>query len=96
VLTEASIQGKSDFMVGLKENVIIGKLIPAGTGAASYQSLQPILPGASAISALGLFGDAGPEREEESLPANPAEWLASLGKQEDVTVDLAEAAVEED
>jgi hypothetical protein len=45
---------------------------------------------------LGLFGDAGPEREEESLPANPAEWLASLGKQEDVTVDLAEAAVEED
>jgi DNA-directed RNA polymerase subunit beta' len=95
VLTEASIQGKSDFMIGLKENVIIGKLIPAGTGAEAYQVLQPVLPDAAAISALGIFGEASPEREEESLPANPAEWLASLGKQEDVTVDLAEAPVEE-
>ena len=96
VLTEASIQGKSDYMIGLKENVIIGKLIPAGTGAASYQSLQPMLPGAAAISALGIFGESGSERDVESLPANPAEWLASLGKQdEDVTVDLAEAQVDE-
>jgi hypothetical protein len=45
---------------------------------------------------LGIFGDASPEREEEALPANPAEWLASLGKQDDLTVDLAEASVEED
>ncbi|WP_298852925.1 DNA-directed RNA polymerase subunit beta', partial [uncultured Sphingomonas sp.] len=33
VLTEASVQGKSDTLVGLKENVIVGRLIPAGTGA---------------------------------------------------------------
>ena len=32
VLTEAAIKGKVDHLVGLKENVIIGKLIPAGTG----------------------------------------------------------------
>jgi DNA-directed RNA polymerase subunit beta' len=95
VLTEASIQGKSDYMVGLKENVIIGKLIPAGTGAESYQSLQPVLPDAAAISALGIFGEASPERQEEALPANPAEWLASLGKQEEVTVDLVETPVDE-
>jgi len=33
VLTEASVQGKSDTLIGLKENVIVGRLIPAGTGA---------------------------------------------------------------
>ena len=36
VLTEAAIKGKSDHLVGLKENVIIGKLIPAGTGLQAY------------------------------------------------------------
>ena len=35
VLTEASVQGKRDTLVGLKENVIVGRLIPAGTGGAS-------------------------------------------------------------
>ncbi len=79
VLTEASLMGKSDFLRGLKENVIIGKLIPAGTGADDYQVLQPVLPDATPISALGLFTEAG-EREEEVLPTDPAQWLASLGK----------------
>ena len=37
VLTEAAIKGKADDLVGLKENVIIGKLIPAGTGMRRYQ-----------------------------------------------------------
>ena len=37
VLTEAAIQGKSDWLRGLKENVIIGRLIPAGTGFTSYE-----------------------------------------------------------
>ena len=36
VLTEAAIKGKKDHLVGLKENVIIGKLIPAGTGLQAY------------------------------------------------------------
>ncbi len=38
VLTEAAIKGKTDDLIGLKENVIIGKLIPAGTGMARYQN----------------------------------------------------------
>ena len=38
VLTEAAIKGKEDNLIGLKENVIIGKLIPAGTGMARYQN----------------------------------------------------------
>jgi len=39
VLTEAAIKGKSDPLIGLKENVIIGKLIPAGTGMQMYKNL---------------------------------------------------------
>ena len=39
VLTEAAVQGKIDHLRGLKENVIIGRLIPAGTGTTSYQDI---------------------------------------------------------
>ena len=39
-LTDAAIRGKSDNLVGLKENVIIGKLIPAGTGMDVYNNVQ--------------------------------------------------------
>jgi DNA-directed RNA polymerase subunit beta' len=38
-LTEAAIRGKVDHLLGLKENVIIGKLIPAGTGLAEYNNI---------------------------------------------------------
>ena len=41
VLTEAAIKGKVDHLVGLKENVIIGKLIPAGSGLAMYRQMNP-------------------------------------------------------
>jgi len=76
VLTEAAIQGKVDNLVGLKENVIIGRLIPAGTGMTSYRNLRvqgP--PGEAALYAApdreaellrSAFGDAdfaGPEEE---------------------------------
>ena len=40
VLTEAAIKGKVDNLIGLKENVIIGKLIPAGTGMACYRDVE--------------------------------------------------------
>ena len=40
VLTEAAIRGKVDHLLGLKENVIIGKLIPAGTGLSCYRDLE--------------------------------------------------------
>ena len=47
VLTDAAIKGKTDPLQGLKENVIIGKLIPAGTGLVSYKEAkkEPILTG---------------------------------------------------
>ncbi len=40
VLTEAAINGKVDKLVGLKENVIMGRLIPAGTGLAKYSEME--------------------------------------------------------
>ena len=42
VLTEAAIKGKVDPLIGLKENVIIGKLIPAGTGMAKYRNIEVV------------------------------------------------------
>ena len=44
VLTEAAIKGKIDPLIGLKENVIIGKLIPAGTGMMRYRNLKLDVP----------------------------------------------------
>jgi DNA-directed RNA polymerase subunit beta' len=41
-LTDAAIKGKSDMLLGLKENVIIGKLIPAGTGMDIYNKVQVV------------------------------------------------------
>lgn len=42
VLTEAAIEGKKDWLNGLKENVIIGRLIPAGTGFNSFENLKKV------------------------------------------------------
>ena len=40
VLTEASISGKTDYLRGLKENVIMGRIIPAGTGVPIYRDIE--------------------------------------------------------
>lgn len=67
VLTEAAVQGKIDHLRGLKENVIIGRLIPAGTGTTSYQettyeSLEPEGNGKAeltevAAAEMGILGE---------------------------------------
>ncbi|KRN74860.1 hypothetical protein IV73_GL000983 [Weissella kandleri] len=51
VLTDAAIRGKNDPLVGLKENVIIGKLIPAGTGMPEYRSVKPKLEAEPIVAA---------------------------------------------
>jgi len=59
VLTDAAINAKSDKLVGLKENVIIGKLIPAGTGIARYRdiSVQPTEEARAAAYSMSSFDD---------------------------------------
>ena len=64
VLTDASIEGKVDRLLGLKENVIIGKLIPAATGLKKYRGID-IEP--SEPLPAGMFG-----------PGTDAELLAAL------------------
>ncbi len=59
VLTDAAIKGKTDSLLGLKENVIIGKLIPAGTGMQRYRKLQ-----------AGQVEEASEEEAEETEVTN--------------------------
>ena len=70
VLTEAAIDGRGDSLIGLKENIIIGKLIPAGTGMMKYRE----------------FGIEAPEyqpmtyysSDAEDAVDDPAAWLSSV------------------
>ena len=66
VLTEAAVMGQKDRLLGLKENVIIGKLIPAGTGLASRRDTLEWMPKPKALAAM--FGS-----DDEDLPALPPE-----------------------
>ncbi len=75
VLTEAAIEGKSDHLYGLKENIIIGKLIPAGTGMTRYRDLVMDAPEAEHMT----FWSS----EEETGTEDLAAWLASIGPADD-------------
>ena len=68
VLTEAAIKNKRDMLRGLKENVIIGKLIPAGTGMKIYRNITPVerkvQPDASATAEAEAAADEATEAED--------------------------------
>jgi DNA-directed RNA polymerase subunit beta' len=66
VLTEAAIDGRADNLVGLKENIIIGKLIPAGTGMPRYREFDVVAP------------EYQPMAFYSSEQMEPADWLASI------------------
>ncbi|MBX5449109.1 DNA-directed RNA polymerase subunit beta' [Thermogemmatispora sp.] len=78
VLTEAAIQGQTDHLVGLKENVIIGKLIPAGSGflqrrreqLARQQQVQQRLASAPSVASVGagLGGSSGSNGHSSGTP----------------------------
>ncbi|MBP7344809.1 MAG: DNA-directed RNA polymerase subunit beta', partial [Clostridia bacterium] len=94
VLTEASIKGKTDNLIGLKENVIIGKLIPAGTGMNDYQDpyleMDPtddeeeeeIITEQTYEDEVDLFEDI--DDEEEILDENQSEEYDNEDLLEDV------------
>ena len=77
VLTEAAVQGKTDDLQGLKENVIVGRLIPAGTGAVMNR-----------VKTLAADRDREilAEREEAALLAQEAEGAAAEGAEEQSSV----------
>ena len=69
VLTEAAIMGKKDELRGLKENVIVGRLIPAGTGLAYHNARKKQKAGADAAALLGLPEEAAAPTTEVSADA---------------------------
>jgi DNA-directed RNA polymerase subunit beta' len=72
VLTDAAIKGKVDPLIGLKENVIIGKLIPAGTGMKRYRTVR-LNTDVKATDTISFSEDAAPVAEETAEDAEPAE-----------------------
>ena len=71
VLTEAAIAGKKDRLLGLKENVIIGKLIPAGTGLSKYRAIEIEDEGEAQaeMDAEPIIGSFSPDTDDVILPA---------------------------
>jgi DNA-directed RNA polymerase subunit beta' len=93
VLTQASIEAKVDFLRGLKENVIMGRLIPAGTGLARYRKAQIEVHDEGVV-----WEPVVKPRESELSDAELAEELGSLGVDvgEDEEVELAEVEADAD
>ena len=91
VLTEAAIKGKVDPLIGLKENVIIGKLIPAGTGMKRYQSVR-LNTEMSDFSELNLDEDLDDEdlALDEELDLEEAEDEAEAFEDEEAAVEPEE------
>ena len=99
VLTEAAIKGKADNLIGLKENVIIGKLIPAGTGMKRYGNIALSTDAelarleAERAKAAAEKAEAEQKNKEESEKEEPEamenEELLTLNEEED-TMDLDE------
>jgi DNA-directed RNA polymerase subunit beta' len=68
VLTQAAVEGKIDMLRGLKENVIMGRLVPAGTGNPRYRDISPVVEGGypSSLEAMEI-AEESKEGEEENL-----------------------------
>ena len=86
VLTEASVQGKRDKLVGLKENVIVGRLIPAGTGGAT-QRVRRI----ATERDLKVIQEARAEAEAAAALAAPVMDDVVVGQEDDLMVDIPES-----
>ncbi|UWQ58048.1 DNA-directed RNA polymerase subunit beta' [Leisingera caerulea] len=89
VLTEASVQGKKDKLVGLKENVIVGRLIPAGTGGAT-QAVRSIAQGRDNVvlearreEAEAAAALAAPVMDEDVMGGDDADILVETPESRD-------------
>ena len=78
VLTEAAINGKVDHLIGLKENVIIGKLIPAGTGMKRYRNIK---------LSTGEIEEKKPEQEVQTAAEPQEETEAPIEEAEKIILN---------
>ena len=86
VLTEAAIKGKVDPLIGLKENVIIGKLIPAGTGMSTYRKIELKLAKEDELKAKAEAERLAEEQRKAEIEAAQAEQEATEAAEETVSV----------
>ena len=86
MLTEASVQGKKDKLVGLKENVIVGRLIPAGTGGAT-QAVRQVAQGRDNV----VIEARREEAEAAAALAAPMMDDDMVGDELDVLVETPES-----
>ncbi|MEZ0325195.1 MAG: DNA-directed RNA polymerase subunit beta' [Fimbriimonas sp.] len=92
VLTEAAVRGKKDYLIGLKENVIIGRLIPAGTGVKQYRDIAiDVQRGPSwAEQSLTALVEAAEDRDlDDTFGALNFPSLADMAAEED-TIEIPE------
>ena len=90
VLTEAAIKGKVDPLIGLKENVIIGKLIPAGTGMKRYRNVLLDTSEADALNVVETEEEATEDVTDEEV------LVEAIADDEFDEVEEAEEAPEEE
>ena len=88
VLTEAAIKGKIDPLIGLKENVIIGKLIPAGTGMKRYRNVQ--------IDTSGTDDYLYEQSEEEEVELSEMDDAAEVQAEDSSVAETAEPEMSEE
>ena len=88
VLTEAAIKGKIDPLIGLKENVIIGKLIPAGTGMKRYRNVQ--------IDTSGTDDYLYEQSEEEEVELSEMDDAAEVQAEDSSSAETAEPEMSEE
>jgi len=98
VLAGAAIEGKVDKLYGLKENVIIGKLIPAGTGFQAYQERQLAVNKDELEAKFVLTGVAADEEDEEDEDLLEEERVPELGEadEDEEVEEFEEEEVEEE
>ena len=102
VLTEAAIKGKKDYLIGLKENVIIGKLIPAGTGVGDERPMNLII-GEKAKELKEIREERNHKEDDDNfmayVPAGPERLTTEMVQQimdgEDTTLEQPAVEVQE-
>ena len=88
VLTDAAIKGKKDYLIGLKENVIIGKMIPAGTGVGESRPMNAIVEAkANELKAL---------REERNHKEEDHVFMGYVPSTDRMTSDIVKEIIEND
>jgi DNA-directed RNA polymerase subunit beta' len=98
VLTEAAIEGKRDNLVGLKENIIIGKLIPAGSGLSYYgrDALRLDMPDAELLPEWSYASDEDPELAWELGEVGGDSFADDLSAIQNIGATYDESALPED